>query len=243
MQLETKIKYLEWDSNFFGYKVGLINNNFNSPIKGLEKILNKAKINQYKLIYLKNGKSISFLNLNLKDYKILLADTKVTYSQVVDRNLLTNISPQVKVYSESFPNDELISLALQSGVHSRFAIDPNFKNQEFETLYKLWIEKSVTKEIAKEVWVSSNEEGLITGFITLGLKNGVPDIGLLAVDTKERGRSIGKTLIQTALTRVAEWGSKKIQVVTQKDNLNACQFYERRGFSVEKIEYIYHIWL
>jgi dTDP-4-amino-4,6-dideoxy-D-galactose acyltransferase len=243
MRSKPEIIHLTWDSKLFGYKVGVISLVGSSPQEELEAIIRLGKADDYKLIYIKNSYIFHHVNCSTGNIHLFLADEKITYSRSVETIQNEVIPSFIRLYNHTKPNEELISLALQSGLHSRYAVDSNFKNKEFEKLYRIWIEKSVAKEIAKEVWVSQNQDHKITGFITLALKEDLVDIGLLAVDVNERGKSLGKKLIQTALVKASNWGKQKIQVVTQQRNNTACKFYEKCGFAPEKAEYIYHLWL
>jgi len=74
-------------------------------------------------------------------------------------------------------------------------------------------------------------------------KEGFGSIGLVAVDEKERGNSIGKELMKAALWTFKENGVHTVEVVTQKANRIACAFYKSLGFKVGKVENIYHLWI
>ncbi|MHB8876384.1 MAG: GNAT family protein [Myxococcaceae bacterium] len=83
-------------------------------------------------------------------------------------------------------DSELTRLALAAGEHSRFNRAPRFPKGGFEKLYRLWIERSITHEIADAVFVARRRAGL-TGLVTVGEKQGRADIGLIAVDASARG--------------------------------------------------------
>ena len=57
----------------------------------------------------------------------------------------------------------------------------NFGRHVFEQLYTNWMENSLTGELARLVLVFQPAETEL-GVLTLGLKRGRADIGLLAVD-------------------------------------------------------------
>jgi dTDP-4-amino-4,6-dideoxy-D-galactose acyltransferase len=143
-------------------------------------------------------------------------------------------------YSENYPNKKLIDLAIESGIYSRFNVDPKIGRKKFEELYTRWIIKSVSKEIADDVLVYKIG-GEIAGFVTVGQKNGRADIGIIAVDKSYRGKGIGKTLMKTAENFYFD-KLKLIQVVTQGHNLPAIKLYEGCEFKIEKVEFLYHLW-
>ena len=53
----------------------------------------------------------------------------------------------IKEYTDMETNDELDGLAIQSGIYSRYKVDPNIAAEHFEKLYKLWILKSVNRTL------------------------------------------------------------------------------------------------
>ena len=230
----NNITYLDWDSNFFGYKIGEI-----SYLS--ENVLDNAKDQNYLLLYLKltsNNDNYNYVNV-LKNG--ILVDEKVTYLKNLEK-LSTEDNFDVEIYSDNFVSKELYDLALQSGTYSRYKVDENFKNNEFERLYKVWIENSVNKLIAKKIIIQKLNNKPI-GLLTLGIKNERADIGILAVDESIRGKGVGKNLIEQSFFESKIMNLNNIQVVTQKANKNACSFYEKMGFCAEKTENIYHFWI
>ena len=56
-------------------------------------------------------------------------------------------------------------------------------------------------------------------------------------------KKIATDLINAAELYFKKKGYSKMQVVTQSINKPACKLYEKNNFKIDKIEYIYHIWL
>lgn len=237
--MNTIIK-LSWDSNFFGYSIGKFTaKELNS--EKLEEIFQKMHEEKYKLVYCFVDAKDTISNRCLVEAQIDLVDEKVTYCMSLS-DKKSEISKNITSYLNKQVNNHLISLALQSGEYSRFKIDNHFAQGDFERLYTTWIKNSLNGSIANDVLVYS-EKGKEVGLLTLGKKDIRADIGLLAVDKKYRGRAIGTMLIQAAGVLARKLGLKQIQVVTQKNNIGACTFYEKVGFISERVENIYHIWL
>ena len=148
----------------------------------------------------------------------------------------------VKPYQHEDPSGKLIDLALQSGIYSRFKTDLNFNSNEFEKLYTEWIVKSVKRKIADVVFVSYNGYDE-TGFVTAETKNNRGIIGLIAVDGAERGKSIGKKLMDVTLDYFYGKNIEIVEVATQKANVGACRFYKAIGFEIKNIVNVYHLWI
>jgi len=236
--MENYFDILKWDSSFFGLKVSNINAKILDNIE-FDNILNELKNQEVKLGYYS---SVSPLNINQFSsdlYEIFPVDKKITYFKNIEENSPSN--QKIFKYEENYPNDKLINLAIQSGIYSRFNIDKKIGRIKFEELYKEWIIKSVSKILATEVLVYRDND-VIEGFVTLGEKLGVADIGIIAVDEYSRGKGIGKKLMASAENWFAINHYNQIQVVTQGDNLPACKLYEACGFNINKVEYFYHFW-
>ena len=137
--------------------------------------------------------------------------------------------------------NQLLDLAYQSGIYSRFKTDIGFKNQEFEKLYKIWLDKSIEGLAADAIYVVERENRKV-GFITLQVKDNAADIGLIAVDENYRGESLGGKLIQAGINWALNQQLNRLTVTTQKQNAQAMNFYHKNGFEVIRTQYIYHIW-
>jgi dTDP-4-amino-4,6-dideoxy-D-galactose acyltransferase len=224
--MKNDIKYLEWDSLFFDKKIGQI------TIERELDILQEDK-SKYDLIYVfsKNGE----LNLNLVDKKVIyLIDDLISYKDEINN---------IELFQDSQNNHaDLLNLALQSGKHSRFKSDSNFKDEDYKKLYTEWIKKSISKDLATDIIIKKSKNKII-GFATLARKTDeLADIGLVAVDLAYRGKGLAKEIIMNTLKLAARQGYKKIKVVTQLDNKPANILYEKVGFKKDNLTYIYHIW-
>jgi|WetSurSiteA1Bulk_404760.scaffolds.fasta_scaffold18869_2 dTDP-4-amino-4,6-dideoxy-D-galactose acyltransferase len=219
---------LDWDSECFGYEVGrlIIDNpeNFNSEELP---VLTKG----YSLVYIFSKEEITarFNNLIAVDRKVLL---KRETSHLADDFI------NIRSYRGSM-TEQLLKLSLQSGEFSRFKTDTSFRNNEFLKLYSVWIRNSVDRTIADDMFVFG-EEDEIQGFISLANKGPVADIGLVAVDSAYRGQGIGTSLVRYAIDQAYSSGCPEIKVVTQFENKAAMSLYEKNGFTISDLTYIYH---
>lgn len=222
-----------WDSNFFGYSVNKL-----IISKDEEPDLNLIIANNSRLLYIFSDKKID--DYYLQKMNGQLVDVKINLIKSISGNLINpeitdNIVQIIKI------NKSIIALALQSGIYSRFVMDPNFKKGEFERLYNHWIIKSVARDLAEEV-IGYKMNNKIIGLMTIGMKNSMPDIGLFAVDFPFRGMSVGKELLKYISVYAKENNYDQISVTTQEANLAAMEFYRKNGFEVSKKTFIYHIW-
>ena len=235
---QTLLK-LDWDSDFFKFNVGKIDGVLQDEedIRNVEHLVHD---NDIQLSYYSSSQELAphFCQTNALD--IVLVDKKTTYIKEINPDLeihksLTSIDQNTKF------KEKLIDLAIQSGIYSRFNVDKRIGKERFEEMYTLWMINSLNRKIAKDVLVFIENSDLL-GFVTLGEKNSIADIGIIAVDHLSRGKGIGKILMTSAEKWFADLGYKSIQVVTQAGNNPACRLYESCGYMVKKVDFFYHIW-
>jgi ribosomal protein S18 acetylase RimI-like enzyme len=230
--MHDQFEILQWDSDFFNFKVAKIKNGLLLNEDFFEKLYNEnVQLAYYSSKEKLNRSSNEYYNLDL-------VDEKVTFIKEIEQSSLTD---KIESYVEHHTDRQLIDLAIESGAYSRFNVDPNIGRKNYEELYTQWIIKSVSREIADDVLVY-RIEGQIAGFVTVGQKNERADIGIIAVDKACRGKGIGKTLMKTAENFYFN-KLKLIQVVTQKNNLPAIKLYEGCRYMIEKVEFLYHLWI
>jgi dTDP-4-amino-4,6-dideoxy-D-galactose acyltransferase len=235
---KNTIETLEWDSQFFGYPVARVLLDQDGR-NNLDILFRKLKSGKYRVTYLfvppeENG----IINRIIKEGGILV-DQKTVFSKVTEKH--DKLSKNLIELQETEINDNLKKLALQAGLNSRFHLDKNFSNNEYEKLYIEWLIKSIKKELAFKIIVAKRNFDII-GLTTLGGRSNYADIGLVAVDENFRGQGIGCDLVKTADTIACGMGFKTIKVVTQLINKAACRLYEKCNFQIENITNIYHYW-
>lgn len=227
-----EIIQLKWDTDFFGYKVGKLLLNDNNLDENL--LIN----NDFKLIYLFSNEPLS--EALVKKHNLFLSDEKIDLITNVS-NLTYNKFENENLVELNILDDNLLDLTFQSGHFSRFKIDSNFKNNEFETLYTAWIEQSISHENADKV-IGFSINNKVVGFITFVLKNNMFDIGLIAVNEQHRSLKIGKQLLAYVFNYSLSKKVDFVTVTTQNKNQGALNFYLKNGFSINKTTYIYHLW-
>jgi dTDP-4-amino-4,6-dideoxy-D-galactose acyltransferase len=136
----------------------------------------------------------------------------------------------------------LSDLAARSHYDSRFYADGRFPKDGCDRLFRTWIERSCTDHSFAQAVFVPEVEGKPAGYITLGVKNGIGDIGLIAVEQCYRGQGIGNALLFRSLEWFRNQGVRKVEVVTQGRNINALRMYEKAGFRLESMRLWFHWW-
>ncbi len=234
---ETRWDILSWDSNFFGVCVARIYAT-NLDQDKLAELIHGLKRRSVRLVYW-NPSSIP--NYDLADFGGVLVDEKTVYCIKPRQTEKTLTS-----FRNSFPiklcSPDVERLGIACGKFSRFNIDPNITDEQFKNLYRTWIIRSVSKELALEV-LGINDKKQLAGLITLGRKGTRGDIGLVGVGEDFRGNRYGEHLVNAAIHWFSDQGFEEVQVVTQGANNPACHLYEKCGFFKESKTPYYHFWL
>lgn len=235
------LEHLKWDSNFFGLKIGRIVCDVRLDEKYLEFLLNDAKIANYALMYvlLLDNDVISDVFLSKNTGK--LVDRKVIFRMNLNNTTVTP-SDEIQDYTGKKLSTDLLDLVYLSGRFSRFKLDEYLPKDAFKRLYKVWIDKSLSGEMADKIFVSIVNNQVV-GFVTLRINDNKGEIGLIAVSEQVQGRKIGTKLIDSCVNYLTQHSIAKLTVPTQLANIPACKFYENYGFEKSSVTDVYHFWL
>lgn len=225
----VQFERLAWDSEFFGMPIAKAVVKSSSPCTW-DEIVTSAKQSPFNLVYVFSADSITGAPAPI--------DVKIDYAA----SLQGGREKDAHIREMNSADDDLYELAYRSGRLSRFFKDNNFEKGAAQRLYREWVDKSVSREIAHDVLVyeTMHEKA---GFITLGIKDGEARVGLLAVSERYGGRGIGTILMNEAKRRAMLRGCTTIRVATQQQNRAACNFYEKNGFAKTDNTFVYHLWI
>jgi dTDP-4-amino-4,6-dideoxy-D-galactose acyltransferase len=231
---------LNWDSDFFGIPIGLIDISSSSG-DCFQKLKEVIDASPYNLIYIFCDVRSSIEEVMGYVPEAEHVDCRVSFIKEIKGNNIDNKEYSKDIFSIKEISDQLYKIVVQAGEYSRFAKDKKFPPGAYERLYKTWLEKSIERTICDEVfvWADRQEE---LGLITLGIKNGRANVGLLGVEKHARGRGIGSKLLMEAEKYAVGRDAKQLHVVTQKQNLPACRLYEKAGFYIESLVNVFHLW-
>ncbi len=229
------IEYLDWDSSFFGLKIGKFHVEA-LAISDLYRLLEQKQTQKFDLVYVFIDKPSNESIQLLERVGGTLVDEKVIYEKPVPRGVHQHLD---LIDYQGVCTAELNDLALASGHSSRFKIDKRL-NHKFEEFYSIWIQKSIDRIMADKIFVYQPSDK-IEGFVTIKIKNDIGQIGLIAVDEQQRGKGIGRALINECDALLMVNQVPVHQVVTQKQNLGACALYEKCGFKIKEIQTIFHL--
>lgn len=241
-RLHLSVEPLAWDSGFFGFDVGALSLDDTANPSKVRTALQFPGNARYRLIVVSHSSGHPDLRQAVADAGGQLVDVKFDYRANVSSGLYrSDHVDTVPAATTAAEIETLNSLALISGEHSRFRTDPRIGKENWSRLYGLWVENSLSSAIADIVLVH-RDAGRITGFVTIKARDEQARIGLIAVDPACQGMGIGRELITAAHAWAAQQKLASIFVATQQDNIGACRFYTRMGFSLATQTDIHHLW-
>ncbi len=234
------IKLLEWDTQFFGYKIGSVTLTNETPEDLLVAILNEESSSfRFISLFLPENKTLS--SRICEEWNIALADQKVVFHKKLTRSSYTT-SHHEQIESVMYQDHtKFINLAVASGVQSRFRLDPHFSIIDFERMYEEWIKNTLSGQIADNCYTYSHQQHPI-GVVTVKKKKDYTNIGIIAVESNFRGKGVGNKLLYAAEKYSYENGFQEITLATQQRNIGACHFYQQNGYLPKTTTNIYHFW-
>lgn len=239
------LEHRAWDTQHFGYLVASISNP-DLESEALERSLYYAQKQGYQLVYWASRQEHDPNSPWLREYQGMLVDRKTTFVKTLRPNLAQQDLGNLR-FIEWQPGEhsaELIELGVAAGLWSRFAVDPRIEREKFLSLYEIWMLRSMARELCDMVLVVQDQGSDVPlGMVTVSMEGDVGQIGLIAVSEQQRGRGLGRRLVEAADLWMYNQGAKTAQVVTQLQNVAACRLYENAGYEIKTIEYLYHFWL
>jgi len=243
MSIMGLVEYLDWDSNFFGFKIGRmrIENNPIQP-KILDKAIDEARAQDIKCLYVELPFSIPEVLAYCSESRFVLVDLKTTLGKKLDNETRRIISKNITYKLENKFYPYLKKIVKQVSITSRYSYDLKFGTDKSCLLYKEWLRKSFYEKYCDDfiVYVKDNKPA---GFITIKTKDKHPYIDLLGVSNEQREKGIGKCLINDAERKLSRAGYNALKVVTQGHNISALRTYQSMNFKIESINIYYHKWI
>lgn len=218
----------KWDSDFFNLKIGEVNFSDGEDY---------SNFTDYDLLYIVSDENF---DLQINGFTNSFCEQKVKFHKKLSEIFQTN--ENIFSHSEIEYNiQDIYQLAFESGKHSRFLLDNNFGIEKFKELYRLWIDNSISKTLADDVLLyKSNEE--IAGLLTYKTTDDKAFVGLIAVSNEHQGKGIGGILLKHLETILYRKGITSLIIPTQFENKQACNFYNRQGYSIFENTFIKHYW-
>lgn len=229
-----EIQKLQWDSDFFGMRIGRVDIHTSDDAEDLRLMREELKRN-YDLLYVFCVKGSHF-----DAHGADLVDKKVLYSKYCEPRELNS---DVVLYKQSIPSEYMYNLALVSGGYSRFKLDRHFPIGSYEKMYRKWMENACPQDGTNKQIFVYYPDGIAEGLITVDYQGDHAKIGLVAVNPACQHQGVGTKIMSTLENYLYCKGVMTIEVATQAANTDACSWYKKNGFRIETVTPIYHWWL
>lgn len=233
------VRLLDWDSAHFGLRIGRVTATRLTPEVAREALAG-ADLSSLDCMYLLADSNDPTTIRLANETGWRMVDVRVTLAARLSNVVQGSASVRL---AEPADIPYLKNLAVRSHRDSRFYSDGNFPHQACDDLFAAWIERSVLDpQFAGAVFVPQLDDTQPAGYITCATKEGVGEIGLIAVDERARRRGLGMHLLAEASRWFAAEGAERVSVVTQGCNIPALRMYQRHGFAIESIQLWFHWW-
>jgi dTDP-4-amino-4,6-dideoxy-D-galactose acyltransferase len=239
------VKLLAWDSQFFGFNIGLLlSSGFDSSQWAAAK-QESEDLNLSCLYLLADPSNPAAIQLAEKaGFHYMDARLTFEFCRSAKTGAIKPIDlPNHRLRATELQDlPELKAIARISHNNTRFYADPNFSLEDCYRLYEVWIENSLAG-YAQQVFVAENRISLaVEAYITCHLQDRKGEIGLIAVHPSARGQQIGYCLIQKSLNWFFENGAETVEVVTQGSSRPAVNLYQKAGFQMSALQLWFHKW-
>ncbi|MEK7478863.1 MAG: GNAT family N-acetyltransferase [Patescibacteria group bacterium] len=243
------IKELDWDSKFFGFKIGSCQGR-SLEEKGMDEFIKEFGDKKLDCAYIFcDEKDLICQKFGEGEYSLIFpVDGHVKYELskkdwVVDKKPKA-VPGKYSVINGGDKNEvntvkEIELLSEDTALVSRFYIDPKLRPQA-RAMYKIWVDNILNDK--NGLTTVNIVDSQITGMVACLLKDDVGVVELVKVKAGFEGMGIAGKLMECAINALFERGAEKISVTTQIGNEPARHLYERSGFQLKQTTKIYHWW-
>ncbi len=248
MQTPGFCQFLDWDSRFFGRRIGRLTlTRLTADL--VPPILDWCRASRLDCLYFladptdpETAQLTSELQFTMVDIRVTLEHLQEGRDASADRP--ARPAPNSEVIIRPFRSADLPALKSMAGrLHqdSRFFFDTHFPQARSQAMFETWIEKSCRDDQSNVFVVEFEAEP--AGYIAC--RRTGPQLGqidLIGVERPAQGRKAGTGLILSALEWFTAQNVTRVSVVTQGRNVKAQRLYQSCGFLTASVQLWYHRW-
>jgi len=219
------IEKVEWDSVFFGRKIGRLT--MVPPGNKLDKLIQQAHENAYEYLTCRLIVEKITEIQNLERHGFYITDIGAVWEKET-----AQIPEQSFFVRQATLKDAPMLESMSRGLFrdSRFYNDPFFTYEEADKLFRKWIENSLRNRTGRTFLIEN------CGFIICNKIKNKGNIVLIGVVSDMEGKGIGRSLVYKALDWFKTKGVDAVTVRTQTNNIRAMNFYLGIGFKIKHID-------
>lgn len=239
-------QFLEWDSTFFGVRIGQILKN-SLDTETVRQIDKWSKNYRVDCLYLVTDADDSSTIRLAEDNGFHQVEIRILYESNLtgwdpDARQKSNQDVVIRnVRNTDIP--QLQQIAKNSYQNSRWYFDPCFPEEKCQEFYQSWIKKSA--EGGASFVLVADIDGEILGYISGNRQADHPEgsFELTAVKETSRRSGIGHELFASSLDWYIQHSVNRVIVNTQGRNLGTQRMIMRFGFLPFKVHLFYHRWM
>jgi len=240
----VELRPLEWDTRFFGARMGTLaciaaDPSAESLTRALQNQLAEARAEGYAHLIFRAGVEDLPAIRAAENAGLHLVDVGVDSTIVLRDNQAPPAPSNVRPYRDA-DLATLRGLAEASFTLSRFSADPFFSEQQVRNFHSTWANNLCSGGLAKAVLVAQ-VGAAIAGFVACNTTGDEGRIVLIATASGLRGQGVGRALVAASLRWFVDAGSRRAHVKTQAHNYSALALYHRTGFNVSKTELTFSV--
>ena len=235
-------KLLEWDTSFFGRRVGRIEATRLTDVD-MTAVLEWAYSNDLECLYFLCVTDDDDSVRAAETHGFHLVDVRLTFlwQRPRDAQRLPRGEESIVRRYRNEDKTAIEDIAAVAYSDTRFFYDRRFGAERAAALYREWAAKSCDGGV-DAVLVAADKRD-VRGFITCQLQpSHHGQIGLVGVHSAARGSGVGQALVEAALTYFVDKGADSVEVVTQGRNIAAQRLYQKCGFRSHSFRLWYHRW-
>jgi dTDP-4-amino-4,6-dideoxy-D-galactose acyltransferase len=235
-------RLLDWDTNFFGFRIGRVNPSLLSSDE-MDGVIEWCRHESIRCLYFMCDSDDDPSSLLAERAGFHLVDVRLDFSRKIGHERTTRRSVTgltIRKWDEAdLASLEAIAATAYRG--TRFWQDQNFPRERVTALYRQWIINSC-RDFADGVLVAEYDAEPV-GYITCSSDAaGGGRIGLVGVNSDLHGKGIGRALVDAVIDYAATRGWARLDVATQARNISAQRLYQAQGFTTSSTGLWYHLW-
>lgn len=240
-------QFLEWDSNFFQFRIGKVNQSHldEDEIQEIMQWCHDERIDcLYFLAASDNPQTIRLAEehgFQMVEIRMIMERKLQNWRQHTPQHQETNL-----IIRHPRPEDipTLEKIAAFSYIDSRFYFDQRFDSQKWQAYYSTWVRKSCSGSADLALVAEKSNE--VVGYITGNLNKDNPHEGiyeLTGVAPEARRSGVGQELFCSGLDWFADHGVETVWLATQGRNIPTQRMVQRNGFITRDCQIYYHLWV
>lgn len=239
-------QFLQWDTDFFGRRIGRIRSS-RLDAGLLEAIYAWSEQNHIDCLYfLANADDIETIRL-AEDHAFRQVEVRLIMERSLkdwDPATRRRSAPDILIRDGRSTDIPAVQrIARESYPDSRFYFDRCFSEEKWQAYYATWVQKSFSG--GAQIVLVAEKDDQVLGYITGLIDPNDPAKGryeLTGVDPAARMSGVGNELFRSGLDRYVQAGVEYIWLATQGRNVPTQRMVQRNGLVTHACQLYYHKW-